>query len=396
MITNNVIETANFNQEYPVVISTSPAAASNYWGACFSLNIPVTAGTTGTTCTSIPAGTSSATATLPSGSQLYLCTGSWYGTGGYSFTGWYVNGQLVSSAPCQPSSITTTAGTTSIVAEYQAQPTVYGPGTYPISVLPGTTITVIGGGGTGYVGYMTDVCFSRNCPGEKYFSGAGGGGGGYIQFKIPGSGTSEIPITITVGSGSPPNLQGAPFGATSTTSTTTAGQSSEVTGPDFTVTATGGKNAVCDLPLIGACNTGYDYPSLNYLYPGTGGTTSYTGSINVLSSINGAGGQGGQQASGNNGAGGNGGNAGPNVNAYIAPLAGWNGQSCPGQGGATDGGAGGQDGCDGQNGAAGGGGGGGGAFSGFGVVGSCLSYNGDTCTTAPGAGGNGEVIVTPP
>ena len=367
MITNNVIETANFNQEYPVVISTSPAAASNYWGACFSLNTPVTAGTTGTTCTSIPAGTSSATAMLPAGSQLYLCTGSWYGTGGYSFTGWYVNGQLVSSTPCPGSAITTTTGTTSIVAEYQAQPIVYTPGTYTINALPGTTITVIGGGGSGYMGYATYLCSSRDCPGATYYSGAGGGAGGYIQFQIPGSGSSVIPITINVGSG---------------TSNGGTGQSSTVTGSTFTATATGGTSAT------------------SYLTTGTGGTTSYTGSINVLSSINGAGGQPGEIAQGNNGAGGNGGNAGPNVNAYIAPLAPWNGQSCPGQGGATDGGAGGQDGCDGQNGAAGGAGGGGGAYSGFGVVytgsGSCISYNDYSCTTAPGSGGNGEVIVSPP
>ncbi len=382
MITNNVIETANFNQEYPVVISTSPAAASNYWGACFSLNTPVTAGTTGTTCTSIPAGTSSATATLPSGSQLYLCTGSWYGTGGYSFTGWYVNGQLVSSTPCPGSAITTTTGTTSIVAEYQAEPTVYGPGTYPISVLPGTTITVIGGGGSGYMGTAQLVCNDGGrgpCvaehPTDPYISGSGGGGGGYIQFQIPGTGTNEIPITITVGSGGAGSYGSPSLGQYGSPS---SGQSSTVTGPGFAVTATGGIRAT------------------NYYTPGTGGTTSYTGSINVLSSINGAGGQPGEIAKGNSGVGGNGGNAGPNVNAYIVPSTPFNGQFCPGQGGATDGGAGAQDGCDGQNGANGGGGGGGGAYSGFGVTGGCISYNDYTCTTAPGNGGNGEVIITPP
>jgi hypothetical protein len=272
MITNNVIETANFNQEYPVVISTSPAAASNYWGACFSVNYPVNALATGTTCTSIPYGTSSATAMLSSGSQLYLCTGAWNGTGGYYFSGWYVNGQLVSSTPCPDSVITTSAGTTSIVAEYQpgSQQTVTytTPGTYYFTTPNGTTtstvyqISVVGAGGGG--GDGTILSDGASVP------GTGAGGGGYLVGGVSGlqPGTT---ITVTVGAG----------GVYTLSNTGTSGGSSSASTSSFTLNAGGGAGGES------AWSSGQYFVSggiyCAYIYGGSGGSNSASGSnINVI------------------------------------------------------------------------------------------------------------------
>ncbi len=273
MITNNVIETANFNQEYPVVISTNPSAASNYWGACFSLNANGQAGQVGTTCTSIPYGTSSATAMLPAGSQIQeFCTGAWNGTGGYYFSGWYVNGQFVSSTPCLNPGITTTAGTTSIVAEYlpgsQQTVTYTTPGTYYFTTPSGTTtsttyqISVVGAGGGG--GDGTILSSGPSVP------GTGAGGGGYIVADVSGlqPGTT---ITVTVGAG----------GSYTLSNTGTPGGSSSASTSSFTLNAGGGAGGASEWDASQYFISGGIYCA--YIYGGNGGTNSASGSnVNVL------------------------------------------------------------------------------------------------------------------
>ena len=272
MITNNVIETANFNQEYPVVISTSPSAASNYWGACFSLNANGQAGQVGTTCTSIPYGTSSATAMLPAGSQIQeFCTGAWNGTGGYYFSGWYVNGQFVSSTSCLNPSITTSAGTTSIVAEYlpgsQQTVTYTTPGTYYFTTPSGTTtstsyqISLVGAGGGGGDGTAPSSGSDGTVP------GTGGGGGGYIVADVSGlqPGTT---ITVTVGAGGGYTINGGISGGASSASAS-----------GFTATAGAGAGGQSEWGQTFVSGGVY----CAYISGGSGGTNSASGSnVNIL------------------------------------------------------------------------------------------------------------------
>ena len=106
---------------YTVTIQTSPGSASNYWGACFSPSYNGgTPGENGTTCTSIPAGTSSASVNLPSGTVIqYLCTAPWHGAGGYNFTFWESNGASLPGGSCYHPDITV-SGPITFTANYQS------------------------------------------------------------------------------------------------------------------------------------------------------------------------------------------------------------------------------------------------------------------------------------
>ena len=271
-MTGNVIETANFNNNYPVTIYTNPAAASAFWGACFSLNASAGAGQNGTTCTSIPSGTSSATAMLPPGSKIqYLCTDSWHGTGGYYFSGWYVNGLFVSSESCPPNLvITTTAGPTTIEAVYQ-QGTMHHiiyTASSTFTTPSGTTtstqyqIAVVGAGGGGGDGTITSGGIS--------VPGTGAGGGGYIVANVTGISPGST-FAITVGAG----------GTYTFTNAGTTGGSSSVSYSSFTITAGGGAGGQSewDSSQLYISNRIYCAP----IYGGSGGSNSASGSaINVL------------------------------------------------------------------------------------------------------------------
>ena len=106
---------------YPVTIQTSPGSASDYWGACFSPSYNGgTPGENGTTCTSIPAGTSSASVNLPSGTVIqYLCTAPWHGAGGYNFSFWESNGASLPGGSCYHPDITV-SGPITFTANYQS------------------------------------------------------------------------------------------------------------------------------------------------------------------------------------------------------------------------------------------------------------------------------------
>ena len=365
-ITSNVIETANFKHESPVTIYTNPSAASNYWGACFSTNASSTApGGNGVTCTSIPAGNSSVTTMLPPGTSIpYLCTAAWYGTGGYYFSGWYVNGQFVSSTPCLNPGITTTTGTTSIEAYYQMGSfhtlTYTTPGTYYFTTPTGTTIgnqyqiSAVGAGGGGGGGSVV-----APSTGAATIPGTGAGGGAYVLANATGipAGTT---LTITVGSG----------GVYSTNSGTTGGSSS-VGYSVFTITAGGGAGGQSEWDSSQA------YISDNvYCAPingGSGGSVSVSGSnVNVLTNDQGQPGVTNGMCEGDYN---NGGNSGNNEGAGGASATAIGANGNPG-------------------GAYGGGGGGGSQVS-LNVVPHTSSYscNGN-CYTVGGTGGNGMVSIT--
>ena len=365
-LNNPITETANFKQEYPVTIYTNPSAASNYWGACFSTNASATApGSNGVTCTSIPAGNSSVTTMLPPGTSIpYLCTAAWYGTGGYYFSGWYVNGQFVSSTPCFNPGITTTAGTTSIEAYYQMGSfhtlTYTTPGTYYFTTPTGTTISnqyqisVVGAGGGGGGGSVV-----APSTGAASIPGTGAGGGAYVLANATGipAGTT---LTINVGSG----------GVYSTNNGTTGGSSS-VGYSVFTITSGGGAGGQSEWDSSQAyiSNNVYCAP----INGGSGGSVSVSGSnVNVLTNDQGQPGVTNDMCEGDYN---NGGNSGNNEGAGGASATAIGANGNPG-------------------GAYGGGGGGGSQVS-INVVPHTSSYscNGN-CYTVGGTGGNGMVSIT--
>ena len=107
---------------YTVTIQTSPSGASNYWGACLSTQYNGAYGQNGTICTSVPAGTSSATFDVPSGAAIqYLCTAEWHGAGGYNFSSWNYNGQQLPGESCYHPDIAIT-GPATFTANYNGNP----------------------------------------------------------------------------------------------------------------------------------------------------------------------------------------------------------------------------------------------------------------------------------
>ena len=376
-LNNPITETANFKQEYPVTIYTNPSAASNYWGAVFSINANKNAGEYGVTYTSVPPGNSIATAMLPPGTPItYLCTYPWYGTGGYYFSGWYVNGQFVSSNSCFNPGITTTTGATSIEADYQVGTlhtvTFTIPGVHHFTTpagAPASTqyqISIVGAGGGGGGG---------SAPGEAdSFPGTGAGGGAYIvanAIEIQPSTT----LTVTVGSGGAGGIwTTSVYGAT--------GGSSSVSGPGFALTAGGGAGGQSESQglLIHWIN-----PTVGYCAPingGTGGSASISGSnIDVLTNDQG------QPGATNNYC-----TSDPNNGGNSGGNQGTGGASFPYQ----------FMGLQGNPGGSYGGGGAGGPAPSFTYVsrsselacGSAVPGTGVSCATVGGTGGNGMVSIT--